>query len=77
MLNNPQYQRLQIESDAAPVPRRSSSELLSWGAGIFTLLLLTAVISAALLVRPHKSNTLEVVPDNSPADKRGAGLLLT
>lgn len=76
MVESPQYERLEIESDQPVVSQRNQNQLLSWAAGAFTLLLLVATVS--FFVGPsHQSGALEIRPDDTPADKRGAGLLLT
>ena len=76
MVESPQYERLEIESDQPVVRDRSHNQLLSWAAGAFTLLLFVATVSF-FVGYSHQSGALEIRPDDTPADKRGAGLLLT
>lgn len=76
MVGSPHYERLEIEIDQSTAPQRRKNQLLTWAAGGLTGLLLISIL--AFSARPaHHSDTLEVVTDNSAADKRGAGLLLT
>lgn len=76
MVNSPQYERLEIETDQPVAPQGRRSQLLTWAAGGLTLLLLITILAFSAGPR-HQSGTLEVKADDSPADKRGAGLLLT
>lgn len=70
------YELLQIESDQPPSPRRKSRKYLTWGFALASAVLISvAAVSTAVASLPV--DKLEVQPDNSPAAKRGAGLLLT
>ena len=75
MVDSPHYERLEIETDQPVVSQRGRNQLLSWAAGGFTFLLFVAIL--AVVARPSFPSGMEVKPDDSPADKRGAGLLLT
>jgi hypothetical protein len=70
------YELLQIESDQSPSPRRKSRKYLTWGFAL-TLAVLISVAAVSTAVAFLPVDKLEVQPDNSPAAKRGAGLLLT
>ena len=70
------YELLQIESDQSPSPRRKSRKYLTWGFAL-TLAVLISVAAVSTAVAFIPVDKLEVQPDNSPAAKRGAGLLLT
>ncbi len=70
------YELLQIENNQPPSPRRKSKKYLTWGFALASAVLISvAVVSTAVASLPV--DKLEVQPDNSPAAKRGAGLLLT
>lgn len=70
------YELLQIESDQPPSPRRKSRKHLTWAFALASAVLISvAAVSTAVAILPV--DKLEVLPDNSPAAKRGAGLLLT
>jgi len=70
------YELLQIESDQPPSPRRKSRTYLTWGFALASAVLIS-VAAVSTAVASHPADKLEVQPDNSPAAKRGAGLLLT
>lgn len=70
------YELLQIESDQSPSPRRKSRKYLTWGFAL-TLAVLISVAAVSTAVAFLPVDKLDVQPDNSPAAKRGAGLLLT
>ena len=72
-----EYQLLHIESEQPPSPRLAVKRKLVVGVAVLSVVavLLTA-LSLALASHLHSHN-LEVLSDNTPASKRGAGLLLT
>ena len=73
------YQLLHIESEQPAIPRSTNRRYYVAGVVAFSaLVVLVATLAVTLL--PHSSagsHNLEVRPDNTPASKRGAGLLLT
>ncbi|KAL3161952.1 hypothetical protein ABBQ38_009034 [Trebouxia sp. C0009 RCD-2024] len=78
------YQRLHIESEEPHSPKHFTNRKYYVGGVIAfsALLVLVATLSVALtshsaLPSASHTHTLEVQSDNTPASKRGAGLLLT
>lgn len=74
-----EYQLLHIESEQPSSPRPASKRRVIVGvAALSAVAVFLAVLSIALASYLHShSDNLEVLPDNTPASKRGAGLLLT
>ena len=70
------YELLQIETEQPTSPRRVSKKYWKLALALTSAAVIsTAAVSIALVSHPRYK--LEVLPDNSPAAKRGAGLLLT
>ena len=72
------YQLLQIESEQSPSPRPTRQYCVGGALAFSTLVVLVVILTVSLT--PHtsaSSHNLEIRPDNTPASKRGAGLLLT
>lgn len=73
------YQLLHIESEQPAISPSNNKRYYVAGGGAF-LALVILVATFAVTVPSHSSagsHNLEVRPDNTPASKRGAGLLLT
>lgn len=72
------YQLLQIESEQSPSPRPTRRYYLGGVLAFSTLVVLAVTLTVSLTSHTSaSSHNLEVRPDNTPASKRGAGLLLT
>ena len=70
------YELLQIENEQPISPRRVSKNYWKLGLALTSAAVISvAAVSIALV--SHPQHKLEVLADNSPAAKRGAGLLLT
>ena len=69
-----EYELLQIESEQSPSAPKNLKKFYVAGIGAFAVL--TILLTSLAVVSVSKSRTLEVQPDNTPASKRGAGLLL-
>ena len=71
------YEPLQLDSEHSSDPRRLRKHQLLALSVIVGLAVLIAIVTVLTAVYSHQKHSLEVLPDNSPASKRGAGLLLT
>ena len=73
------YQLLHIESEQPAIPRSRNTRY--YVAGVVAFSVLVVLVATLAVTLPSHSNAgsrnLEVRPDNTPASKRGAGLLLT
>ena len=73
------YQLLHIESEQPAIPQYRNRRYYVAGVVAFSVLVVL-VATLAVTLPSHSgagSHNLEVRPDNTPASKRGAGLLLT
>ena len=70
-----EYQLLQIESEQVPKPQPAIKRYYIIGTAVLCALVVL-LATLAIVLTPHSHN-LDVLPDNTPASKRGAGLLLT
>lgn len=70
------YELLHIETEQPPTPQRLSRKYRTLGFAIASAFLIS-IAAVSITLTSHPQHKLEVLPDNSPAAKRGAGLLLT
>ncbi len=70
------YELLQIESEQQLSPRRVSRKYWTLGFALASAVLIS-IAAVSIALTSHPQHKLEVLPDNTAASKRGAGLLLT